>query len=122
MAEGFLRHLYGDQYEVYSAGITPTRVHPYAIKVMAEIGIDISSQTSKPWSVYGLDFGFDIVITTCSEAEAACPVFPFGKVLHWTFPDPAEAKGTEREVLNVFKSVRDAIRNRIETAVKNHEI
>jgi arsenate reductase len=122
MAEGFLRHLYGDQYEAYSAGLTATRINPYTIKAMAEVGIDISDQMSKPMSAYGLDFGFDVVITTCSEAEQACPVFPFGKTLHWKFPDPAAAKGTEEEILNVFRAVRDSIRNRLEVAVKNKEI
>ena len=122
MAEGFLSHLYGDRYEAYSAGITPTHVNPYAIKAMAEVGIDISGQIPKSWRVYGLDYGFDVVITTCSEAEKSCPVFPYGKVLHWEFPDPSEAKGTEEEILKVFRNVRDSIRNRIETVVKNKEI
>ena len=125
MAEGFLRHLYGDRYEAYSAGITPTptgRVNPYAIKAMAEVGIDISGQISKSWRVYGLDFGFDVVVTTCSEAEKSCPLFQFGKRLRWEFPDPSEAKGTDEEILKVFRNVRDSIRDRIEIAVKNKEI
>ncbi|MDQ1281287.1 MAG: hypothetical protein QG670_2552 [Thermoproteota archaeon] len=125
MAEGFLRHLYGDQYEAYSAGITPTptgRPNPYAIKAMAETGIDISNQKSKSWMAYGLDFGFDVVVTTCSEAEKSCPIFPFGEVLHWQFPDPSEAKGTEEEILKVFRTVRDSIKDRLEIAVKNKEI
>ena len=122
MSEGFLRHLYGDRYDVYSAGVTPTRVNPYAIKAMAEVGIDISGQISKSWRAYGLEFGFDAVISTCREAEKACPVFPFGKRLRWEFPDPSEAKGTEEEILKVFRTVRDSIRDRIEMAVKNKEI
>ncbi|MFH0896924.1 MAG: arsenate reductase ArsC [Candidatus Bathyarchaeota archaeon] len=122
MAEGFLRQLYCDRYEAYSAGITPTRVNPYAIKAMAEVGIDISGQTPKSWRANGLDFGFDVVITNCSEAEKACPVFPFRKILHWEFPDPSEAKGTEEEILKAFRAVRDSIRDRIEMAVKNKEI
>ena len=123
MAEGFLRHLFGDRYVAYSAGITPTptgQINPYAIKAMAEVGIDISQQISKSWRAYGVDF--DVVITTCSEAEKSCPVFPFGKVLYWEFPDPAEAKGTEEEILEVFRNVRDSIGNRIEMAVENKEI
>ncbi|MDQ1279575.1 MAG: hypothetical protein QG670_837, partial [Thermoproteota archaeon] len=87
-----------------------------------EVGIDISSQTSKSWRTYGLDFGFDVVVTTCSEAEKSCPIFPFGKVLHWQFPDPSQAKGIEEEVLEVFRKIRDSIKNRIETAIKNKEI
>ena len=122
MAEGLLRHLHGDRYEAYSGGITPTLVNPYAIKAMAEVGIDISGQRSKSWRAYGLDFGFDVVISTCREAEKACPVFPFGKRLRWEFPDPAEAKGTEEEILKVSRTVRDSIRDRIEIAVKNKEI
>ena len=69
---------------------------------------------------FGLDF--DVVISTCDEAEKACPFFPVGKILHWGFPDPAEAEGTEEEILKVFRTVRDSIRNRIEIAVKNKEI
>ena len=122
MSEGFLRHLYGDRYDVYSAGVTPTRVNPYAIKAMAEVGIDISGQWPKSWRAYGVESGFDVVISTCSEAEKACPLFPIGKRLRWEFPDPSEAKGTEEEILKIFRTVRDSIRDRIELAVKNKEI
>ena len=125
MAEGFLRHLYGDRYEAYSAGIRPTRdtrINPYAVKVMAEVGIDISHQMSKSWRAYGYEFGFDAVISTCSEAEKDCPTYPIGKRFQWQFPDPAEAKGTEEEILQVFRTVRDSIKERIEIAVKNNEI
>ncbi len=122
MAEGFLRHLYSDRYDAYSAGVTPTAVNPYAIKAMAEVGIDISDQWSKSWRAYGVESGFDVVVSTCSEAEKACPLFPIGKRLRWEFPDPSEAKGTEEEILEVFRNVRDSIRDRIELAVKNKEI
>ena len=80
MAEGFLRHLYGDRYEAYSAGITPTQVNPYAIKAMAEVGIDISGQRSKSFREFS-DLDFDVVISTCDEAEKACPFFPAKKIL-----------------------------------------
>jgi arsenate reductase len=122
MAEGFLRHLYGDKYDVYSAGVTPTKVNPYAIKAMAEVGIDISDYISKSWRSFGIEFGFDTVISTCSEAEQACPSWSIGKRLHWEFPDPAEAEGTEEEIMDVFRGVRDSIRDRIASAVKNKEI
>ncbi len=125
MAEGFLRTLYGDRYEVHSAGVRPprdTRVNPYAIRVMAEVGVDISRQRAKSWREYGYEFGFDAVISTCSEAERSCPRYPIGKRFTWQFPDPAAAKGTEEEVTQVFRTVRDSIRERIVAAVKNKEI
>lgn len=121
MAEGFLRHLYGDKYQAYSACITPTQVNPYAIKVMAEVGVDISGQKAKSFQEF-TNQDFDVVISTCSEAENTCPFFPAKKVLHWGFPDPSEAKGTEEEILKTFRTIRDSIRNRIEVAVKDKEI
>ena len=122
MAEGFLHHFYNEKFEAYSAGITPTHVNSYAIKAMSEVCVDISNQLSKPLGRFGLDFGFDVVITTCSETEEACPVFPFGKTLHWQFPDPTKAKGTEEEIMDVFRKVRDSIQRRIDAAVRNREI
>lgn len=114
MAEGILRHLMGDKFEVFSAGTRPSVVNPVAIKVMAEIGIDISGHRSK--SVEGFQgMNFDIVITTCDAARETCPVFP-GKArrLHWSFSDPAEASGSESEILSAFRKVRDEIRQRIQ--------
>lgn len=121
MAEGFFRAFYSDQYEVYSAGITPTKINPFAIRVMQEVGIDISKQRSKSYKEYGEVF-FDIVITTCDEAQEICPFIPAKEFLHWGFPDPAAARGTEEEVLRVFRETRDMIRDRISQAVKNGEI
>ena len=114
MAEGLLRELGGDRFEVYSAGTEATRIRPLAIKAMAELGIDISGQESKTLDRY-LEEPFDKVITVCDDANEACPVF-FGarERLHWSFPDPSKATGTEEEQLAVFRSVRDAIRSRIE--------
>ncbi len=116
MAEGWLRHLYGDWYEACSAGTHPTRLHPKAVFVMAERRVDISMQRSK--SVYELaNEPFDIVITVCDNAREECPVFPFVKgQLHWGFPDPAVATGTEEEILEVFCQVRDAIYEKIKSA------
>ena len=114
MAEGFLRELAGDRFEVYSAGTEATQVRPLAIRAMAEIGIDISQQESKALDRY---WGqpFDLLITVCDQANEACPVFPGAKErLHWGFPDPAQATGSEDEQLTVYRQVRDAIRKRIE--------
>ena len=114
MAEGLLRALGGDRFEVFSAGTEATHVRPLAIRAMQELGIDISGQQSKTLERY-LDQSFDAVITVCDQANEACPVF-FGarERLHWSFPDPSRATGSEAEQLAVYRSVRDAIRARIE--------
>jgi len=111
MAEGILGHVAGDLFEVASAGSKPAGyVHPLAIRVMQEIGIDISRNSSKSMSEF-LDRKIDTVITVCGRADQACPMFP-GQVnrYHWGFDDPAEARGTEEGVLNAFRRVRDEIR------------
>ena len=111
LAEGILRHAAGDLFNVYSAGSKPAGyVHPAAIKVMKEIGIDISGHTSKHMKEF-LNQKIDTVITVCGNADQACPMFP-GQVnrYHWGFDDPAHAQGTEEEVLNVFRRVRDQIK------------
>jgi arsenate reductase (thioredoxin) len=111
LAEGILRKAAGDLFEVHSAGSKPAGyVHPKAIEVMKEIGIDISSHTSKHLNEF-LGKKVDTVITVCGNADQACPMFP-GQVnrYHWGFSDPAHAKGTDEEVLNVFRSVRDQIK------------
>ena len=110
MAEGILRAAAGDILEVHSAGSQPTgRVHPKAIAVLAEIGIDIASHTSKPMEEF-LDRDIETVITVCGNADQVCPVFP-GQVHrhHWPFDDPAHATGTEAEILAGFRRVRDEI-------------
>ena len=109
MAEGLLRHLAGDRFEVYSAGTEATFVRPQAIKVMSEIGVDISGQESKTLEEY-LGQPFDYVITVCDAANEACPIFPEAKRrLHWSFEDPVAAVSSEEERLGVFRSVRDDI-------------
>jgi arsenate reductase (thioredoxin) len=114
MAEGLLRHLAGDRFEVMSAGTEATHVRPLAVKAMDELGIDISGQESKPLGCY-LGQPMDYVITVCDAAHEACPVFPGARRrLHWSFEDPAQATGTEEERFRVFRSVRDAIRERVE--------
>jgi arsenate reductase len=113
MAEGLLRHLAGDRFEVYSAGTEATHVRPLAIRAMAELGIDISGQQSKTLDRY-LGEPFDYVITVCDQVNEACPVF-FGakRRLHWSFPDPSRATGNEDEQLRVYRDVRTAIARRI---------
>ena len=114
MAEGLLRHLAGDRFEVMSAGTEATHVRPLAVKAIDELGIDISDQESKTLKRY-LGLPFDYVITVCDDASEACPVFPEARRrLHWSFEDPAQATGSEEERLRVFRSVRDEIRERVE--------
>lgn len=111
LAEGILRQIAGDLFDVHSAGSNPAGyVHPKAIAVMAEIGIDISGHTSKHMNEF-LDRKIDTVITVCGKADQACPMFP-GQVnrYHWGFDDPAHATGTEEEILAVFRCVRDQIK------------
>ena len=116
MAEGFLKAL-NSELEVYSAGTRAEKnVNPYAVKVMAEKGIDISSQTPKSVDIF-LNKAFDFVITVCDGAKEACPYFT-GSVknrLHIGFEDPADAKGTEEEKLIVYRKVRDQIEEEFAT-------
>lgn len=113
MAEGLLRHLAGDRYEVESAGTEETRVNPLAIAAMSEIGIDISSHTSKTLDRF-LNQRWDYVITVCDNANESCPVFPGADTrLHWSFEDPSAAKGSDEERLEAFRRIRDQIRARL---------
>ena len=115
MAEALLRHLSDGRIEAHSAGTEATHVRPLAIRAMAELGSDISHQRSKTLNRY-LSEPFDAVITLCDDANEACPRFPGGKRrLHWSFPDPSKATGTEAQRLAAYRTVRDAIRHRIET-------
>ena len=114
MAEGLLRHLAGDRFEVYSAGTEATFVRPEAVSVMAEIGIDISGQESEALDRY-LHEPFGHVVTVCDDANEACPVFPGAKNrLHWSFRDPSRATGSVEERLGAFGEVRDEILARVE--------
>ncbi len=115
MAEGLLRHQAGDSFEVMSAGTEATHIRPLAVQAMEELGLDISAQESKTLERY-LGESFDYVITVCDDANEACPIFPGARQrLHWSFEDPALASGTEEERLQVFRSVRNKIKERIET-------
>lgn len=113
MAEGLLRHLAGDRFEVASAGVSPTHVRPEAITAMREIGIDISDHHSKSVDEFA-NQEFDYVITVCDNANEQCPVFP-GKTerIHWSFEDPAAAEGEENARLDVYRRVRDEILQRL---------
>jgi len=109
MAEGFLRSFALDRFEVQSAGTRATRVHPLAIAAMREVGVDISEQTSK--SVDDVGEGWDVVVTVC---DSSCPVPPrSGLKLRWKLPDPAAARGTRGERLEVFRGIRDSIQSRV---------
>lgn len=118
MAEGLLRHDGGASFEVESAGVEPSFVRPQAVKVMSEIGIDISNHRSKPVEEF-LGQEFDYVITVCDNARERCPIFP-GKAerIHWSFDDPAAVAGEEEVILETFRRVRDEIRERLRTFIK----
>ena len=114
IAEGLVNALYGEQFEAVSGGTMATRVHPGAIKAMAEIGIDISGHRSKSIDVF-TDQRFDHVVMVCDDSQADCPFFPGGKdYIHHAFDDPAACKGTDEEVLICFRRSRDEIRAWIE--------
>ena len=113
MAEGFLRALAGNRFEVASAGTEATRVHPLAIRAMDEVGIDLRGHASKTLDRV-LGEPWDDVITVCDRANERCPVVPVRtRRLHWSFDDPSGAGGTEEERLQIFRRVRDAIEGRI---------
>jgi arsenate reductase len=113
MAEGWVRHLLGDCYEAYSAGVDPGRLDFRAIAVMAEAGVDISQHHPKSVSEV-LDLPFDLVVTVCDHAQETCPAFPSrARVIHRSFEDPprlATTARTEEEALNHYRRVRDEIR------------
>ena len=113
MAEGLVNHDLAGQVQARSAGVRPSRVNPRAIQVMAELGIDIRHHRSKSVDELAGE-PFDLVITVCDQAQAQCPIFP-GKVevLHVGFPDPAQATGSEAEIMAAFRQGRDAMRQQL---------
>jgi len=119
MAEGWANHLKGDQITAYSAGVETHGMNPYAVKVMAEVGIDISNNSSKLVTDLPQDVDFDYVVTVCGHANENCPYFPAKvKVVHVGFDDPPSlAKGLndEEDILSVYRRVRDEIRAYVET-------
>jgi len=122
MAEGLLRQLGGDRFEVYSTGSDPAGyVHPLAIEAMAEIGIDISRHHSKNMNQF-LGQSFDHVITVCDAAAEVCPVFPGpAQRIHWPLDDPAKAESSEEQRLAVFRRVRDEIRDQLEAFISQRK-
>jgi arsenate reductase (thioredoxin) len=114
IAEGFVNALYADRFQAFSGGTEATRVHPAAIKAMAEVGIDISSHRSKSIDEF-TDQPFDYVVMVCDDSQTGCPFFPGGKeYLPHAFADPAACKGTDEEILGCFRKSRDEIRAWIE--------
>ncbi len=109
MAEGLANSLFGDRLEARSAGTMKTGVSPYAVRVMAEIGIDLSGHSSKTVEEF-LGQVFDLVVTVCDQAREACPFFPGRKIVHRAFEDPGAAGGSEAELLARFRRARDEIR------------
>ncbi len=118
MAEGFLRQYGKDDFEVYSAGISPVGVNPLAVKVMKEAGVDISAQTSDPIDM-DIVAEADMLITLCGGARESCPVIPLKvEKRHWPLEDPAEAEGSKEEILDKFREVRDEIKELVKQLVE----
>lgn len=114
MAEALLRKHGGVRFEVHSAGLEPSVINPYAVKVLNEIGIDTAGQYSKSLDIYIGKKNFDFLITVCSNADEKCPVFPgMGNRLHWPFEDPAAFAGSEEDKTQKFREIRDLIERRI---------
>jgi arsenate reductase len=113
MAEGWLRHLAGDRFHAFSAGLQPNVVHPLAIEAMREAGVDISGQQSKDVAGF-LGHHFAYIITVCDRAQQNCPIFPGPSIRkHWPIEDPATAEGTQDERMVGFRKVRDDIEARV---------
>lgn len=120
IAEGYLRHFAKDKAEIWSAGVETHGVNPKAITIMAEDGIDISGHTSNNISEYA-QIPFDFVITVCDNAKERCPFFPgSAQKFHYNFPDPAKATGTEQEIMNQFRQVREMIKAYSKEFVAEH--
>ena len=117
MAEAFLRHYASDHFEVYSAGLDPKGMNPLTVKVMSEIGIDISGQKSKSVTEYLGKQLIQILITVCDQAEKNCPTtWPgINQKLHWSFEDPAAIEGSDEEKLQKFRDVRDQLDQKIKS-------
>jgi arsenate reductase len=120
IAEGYLRYFANHKAAIYSAGIQTHGVNPRAVQTMKEDGIDISAHTSNHIDEYR-DIDFDFVITVCDHAKENCPWFPTGaKKFHHNFPDPAKATGTEEEIRQEFREVRDVIKEYCERFIKEN--
>ena len=117
MAEAFLRKYGGDRFEAHSAGLEPKGINLFTVKVMDEVGIDVSGQTSKGVDVYLGKVLFQFLVTVCDDADKNCPtVWPgVNTRMHWSFQDPAAVVGTDEEKLAKFREVRDKIETKIKT-------
>ncbi len=123
MAEAFLRRYASKRFDIYSAGFVIKGVNPYTIKVMEEIGYDMSSHYSKSLNQYLDKIHFKIVITVCSKAEEMCPIIPGVEIkLHWPFEDPASFEGTEKEKLMKFREIRDKMHEHVKSWLKERGI
>jgi arsenate reductase len=119
MAEAMLRKHGGDRFEVFSAGLEPSVINPFTVKVLNEAGIDTSGQYSKLLTTYIGKMDFDYLITVCSNADEKCPYFPgMGKRLHWPFEDPAAVVGSEVEKTTKFREIRDLIESKVKSWLK----
>jgi arsenate reductase len=120
MAEGLLRHLAGDRFDVYSAGTLPSGMSPLTVEAMREIGIDISGQRSKSVDEFAAR-NFDYVITVCDAARQVCPAFPGdGERLHWGIEDPSDTEALGVPLTQAFRIARAELRNRIELFVREN--
>ena len=119
IAEGVMRKLAGDKFDVFSAGSHPSLVHPMSIKVMKEVGIDITTHTSDPISKF-LSKNINTVVTVCDNADKVCPVFP-GEVdrIHWSIEDPFKGWGLHSDDLVNFRKTREDLTERIKNLIKS---
>jgi len=123
MAEALLRYYASDRFEVYSAGLEPKGINPYTIRVMNEIGLDVSGGRSRDVMEFLGQLHVSYVVTVCSNAEERCPIFPFStQRLHWPFEDPAAFQGTDAEKVAKFREVRDLIDERIRAWLGEQQI
>ena len=118
MAEGLLRQMASDRFEVYSAGTHPSRVHPMSIRVMKEIGVNISTHTSDPLDKY-FGYGINYVITLCDNAREFCPTFPNNaKKIHWSIDDPFRSWKSDHKIIGRYRKTRDEIQDRLEQLIE----
>jgi arsenate reductase (thioredoxin) len=119
IGEAMLRKYAGDRFEVHSAGLEPSVINPYTVRVLEEVGIDTSQQHAKPLDTYIGRVHFGYLITVCSKAEEKCPIFPgMGIRLHWPFEDPAAFEGSDAEKMVKFRQVRDQIEAKVKEWVQ----
>ena len=120
MAEAFLRKYGGNEFNVHSAGLEPTAINPFTVKVLDEVGIDTSGQYAKPLETYLGKIYFSYLITVCSNAEKRCPIFQgMGERIHWLFEDPAAFKGSEEEKMGKFREIRDQVEAKVKKWLQN---